>query len=76
MLVSGRVRYQWQNQCHDVMMPEALGEMIGYYIMIYEMKIHTWNPNDPCFDWKRPCFGGLKLQNRGQTGSMYIYIDI
>ena len=20
---------------------------------------HTWNPNDPCFGWKRPCFGGL-----------------
>ena len=20
--------------------------------------IYTWNPNDPCFDWKRPCFGG------------------
>ena len=33
----------------------------------------TWNPNDHCFDWKRPCFGGLKLQNRGQTGSRYIY---
>ena len=32
----------------------------------------TWNPNDPCFDWKRPCFGGFNHQNRGQTGSMYI----
>ena len=20
--------------------------------------IDTWNPNHPCFDWKRPCFGG------------------
>ena len=38
--------------------------------------IYTWNPNDPCFDWKRPCFGGLKPQNRGQTGSRYIYICI
>ena len=19
----------------------------------------TWNPNDPCFDWKGPCFGGF-----------------
>ena len=36
--------------------------------------IYTWNPNDPCFDWKRPCFGGAKAQNRGQTGSRYIYI--
>ena len=29
----------------------------------------TWNPNDPCFVWKRPSFRGLKPQNRGQTGS-------
>ena len=35
--------------------------------------IYTWNPNDPCFEWKRPCFGGLNHQNRGQTGSRYIY---
>ena len=38
--------------------------------------IYTWNPNDPCFDWKRPCFGGVKAKNRGQTGSRYIYIYI
>ena len=36
--------------------------------------IYTWNPNDPCFDWKGPCFGGLKPKNRGQIGSRYIYI--
>ena len=33
---------------------------------------HTWNPNDPCFGWKRPCFGGLTLKNRGHLGSRYI----
>ena len=22
----------------------------------------TLNPNDPCFDWKRPCFGGFDHQ--------------
>ncbi len=22
-------------------------------------------PNDPCFDWKRPCFGGLTFKNKG-----------
>ena len=32
----------------------------------------TWNPNDPCFDWGGPCFGGLNHQNSGQTGSRYI----
>ena len=31
----------------------------------------TYNPNDPCFDWKRPSFGGLKPQDRGQTCSRY-----
>ena len=33
---------------------------------------------DPCFDWKRPCFGGFNHQNRGQAGSRYIslYVDI
>ena len=39
--------------------------------------LYTWNPNDPCFVWKGPCFGGFNLQNRGQTGSrciLYIYI--
>ena len=25
-----------------------------YYILWYI----SWNPNDPCFDWKRPSFGG------------------
>ena len=29
-------------------------------------------PNDPCFDWKRPCFGGLTFKNRGHLGSRYI----
>ena len=22
----------------------------------------TWNPNDPYFDWKRPCFGGVQAK--------------
>ena len=38
--------------------------------------IYTWNPNDPCFDWKRPCFEGFHHQNRGQTGSRYIYTRV
>ena len=44
---------------------------IQIYILVY---IYTWNPNDPCFEWKRPSFGGFKPKNRGQTGSRYIYI--
>ena len=49
------------------------------FIYIYTIKImyiHTWNPNDPCFDWKRHCFEGFNHQNRGQTGSRYIYIYV
>ena len=34
--------------------------------------IFTWNPSDPCFDWKGPCFGGLTFKNRGHLGSRYI----
>ena len=22
------------------------------------ISMYTWNPNVPCFDWKRPSFGG------------------
>ena len=32
-----------------------------------------WNPYDPCFEWKRPCFGGLTFKNRGHVGSRCIY---
>ena len=28
------------------------------YIYIY---IFAWNPNDLCFDWKRPCFAGIYI---------------
>ena len=31
--------------------------------------LYTWNPNDPCFGWKGPCFGGLTFKNRGHWGS-------
>ena len=30
--------------------------------------VYTWNPNDPCFGWKRPCFEGLTFKNRGCLG--------
>ena len=34
----------------------------------------TWNPNDPCFEWKRPCFVGLTFKNRGHQRVPGIYI--
>lgn len=47
------------------------------YIFIF-LHTYTWNLNDPCFERKRPSFGGFKPQNRGQAGSRYMrdnYID-
>ena len=46
-----------------------------YYVYYIDIK-YTWNPNNPCFDWKRPCFGGLTFKNRGHLGSRYIYIYV
>ena len=40
--------------------------IFGNILYIY---IYTWNPNDPCFDWKRPCFRGLTFKNRRHLGS-------
>ena len=52
--------------------------MIACSIYIYTNYIHTWNPNDPGFDYKRSCFGGFNHQNRGrsQVPGIYIYIRI
>ena len=36
--------------------------------------IYTCNPNDPCFDWKRPSFG-IKTKDKWVPG-IYIYIYI
>ena len=54
--------------------------MYQYYLSQAKPKVHytkscaafamyTWNPNDPCFDWKGPCFEGLTFKNRGHLGS-------
>ncbi len=37
---------------------------------LFIIYIYTWNPNDPCFDWKRRSC----RQNKGQMGSKYAYI--
>ena len=50
----------------------SLSDSNTYYTIIY-IYIYTWNPNDPRFDWKKPCFGRAKAKNRGQTGSRYIH---
>ena len=46
---------------------------ISLYIYIHNT--YTCNPNDTCFDWKRPCFGGgWPQKDRGHLASRYIYI--
>ena len=47
---------------------------LNHPLLYWYIYIYTWNRNDPCFDCKRPCFGDFNHQNRGQTGSRYIYI--
>ena len=51
----------------DLDLPWKVGQL-SIYIYIY-------NPKDHCFDWKRPCFGGLTLKNRGRWVSRYIIIQ-
>ena len=46
------------------------------HCLIYCNQMYTWNPNDPCFEWKGPSFGWFKPQNRGQTGSTILYIYV
>ena len=36
----------------------------------------AWNPNDPLFGRKGPCFGGFEPKNRGQKGSRGMYMGI
>ena len=50
-----------------------INEKIYIYIYIY-LFIYIYLEPDPCFGWKRPCFGGLTFKNRGHWGSRYIYI--
>ena len=40
------------------------------FLQVYK---YTCYPNDPCFDYKRPCFWGSNPQNKGQMGSRYVY---
>ena len=48
---------------------DSCGEAFLKFIEVHRF---TWNPNDPCFCWKGPCFGGLKPKNRGQRGSRQV----
>ena len=43
-------------------------------IHVWWIYTYTWNPNDPCFGGKRPCFWGLTFKNRGHLGSRYIWL--
>ena len=45
-------------------------DMCNHLRYLMHNYIHTWNPNDPCFDWKRPFFGVVIFKNRGHLGSV------
>ena len=52
--------------------PWEMPTFIGFnVIQDTEKCVSTENPNDHCFAWKRPCFGGLTFKNRGHLGSRY-----
>ena len=59
------------NPCHYRARPAKKDRMVPINPTIW----FTWNPNDPCFDWRRPCFGGLLRQNRGQRGSRWLVVQ-
>ena len=44
---------------------------IYIYKYIHTIHIYTWNTYDPCFEWKRPSFGGFKPTR----SRLQVYID-
>ena len=47
------------------------------HFMAFKMRLLSiWNPNDRCFVWKGPSFGGFQPQNGGQTGSRYLLTGV
>ena len=56
-------------------MCSVLKTCLCIYIYIYVRK-YTWNSNDPCFDWKKPCGLEGSRQNIGghsQVPGIYDY---
>ena len=37
-------------------------------LYLYIIYIYTWNPNDPCFNYTRPCFWGSNPQKQRTNG--------
>ena len=52
--------------------PARVAQVVQWWPPKKDIYMYTWNPNDHCFDWKRPCFGGLTFKHRGHLGSRYI----
>ena len=71
-IVTSLVSTDFSGSCTKVVDLQKMHQWLFKLFFIHP--IYTWNPNDPCFDWKRPCFGGLTFKNRGHLGSRYIYI--
>ena len=61
-----------RNLTLEVKEPKTSLPSPSHQYCLVKMYMHTRNPNDPCFDWKGPCFGGLTFKNRGHLGSRYM----
>ena len=42
---------------------------------VFNSTMCTWNPNDPCFDWKGPSFGG-KTKDKWVPGIKLLYVTV
>ena len=47
-----------RNLTLEVKEPKTSLPSPSHQYCLVKMYMHTRNPNDPCFDWKGPCFGG------------------
>ena len=54
----------------------VLHPLVFWCISLYIHNTYTWNPNDTCFDWKRPCFRGVDLKKIEVIWLPGIYIYI
>ena len=60
-------------ECHVWVLITAHSNPLDYTYSFFGTlhPVYTWNPNDRCFDWKRPCFGGLTFKIRGHLSSRH-----
>ena len=48
-LFEGVLNHLWFYRCR-----KERGVSLTFLCLVIDISLFTWNPNDPCFDWKRP----------------------